>query len=264
MKTISLIYLFLVSSGFVFGQLPDSADMRISYFGIPSQAPDPDFVKTQIGRLNARDTYLNTQLTAGGTIDTVARDSIQLLQDEKVAVADTSAMLAPYVNIADDSGSIYITPYLLDVAVAAIAEENHHAFLFFEDSTISLNYTTDWAHLTNAADSAFIQFELDGFTVTNDTITINNAGDYSLSGTFTHDGDNLETVSIRVYNVTQTEAIPVQGSQTTRAANNFGTTSFIAYADITAGDKVVIQYKGDASGTAVFKNAGVLILRIHE
>ena len=46
-------------------------------------------------------------------------DALLAAGEPVLAIADTAAMLAPYVNIADDSGSIYITPYLLDGAVAA-------------------------------------------------------------------------------------------------------------------------------------------------
>ena len=138
-----------------------------------------------------------------------------------------------------------------------------HAFMYFGDSAVSLSYTTAWAHLTNATDSLFIQQELDGFTVSGDTMTFVNVGDYDISGNFAHDGNNTHTVSIRFYNVTQAAGIPVAGAQTMRGANNFGSTFVLGYAEITAGDKVVVQYKGDASGTAVFKNASLRITRIH-
>lgn len=60
MRWIGFILLFACVA--VFGQLPDSADMRIDYFGIPSQNPDPDFVRTQTARINARDVYVNDRL----------------------------------------------------------------------------------------------------------------------------------------------------------------------------------------------------------
>ena len=46
-----------------------------------------------------------------------------------------------------------------------------HMFIYFGDSTVSLSYTTSWAHLTNTGDSIFIQSETDGFTISGDTIT---------------------------------------------------------------------------------------------
>ena len=139
-----------------------------------------------------------------------------------------------------------------------------HLFMYFGDSTISLSYSTSWAHLTNTGDSRFIQSELNGFTVSDDTITVIYGGDYDLDGSFTHDGDNGETVSIRFYNVTQTAGIPVAGANTMRAANNFMSTTVMGYGEINAGDKIIVQYKGDASGTSVFKNGAIRIHRLHE
>jgi len=207
MKRISIVFLFAIFTVAAFGQLPDSADMRIEYFGIPSQSPDPDFVKTQTGRLNARDVYINSRI-------------------------DSS--------------------------------ESYHMFIFFGDSAVSKSYTTSWATLTNASDSIFIQYELEGFTVFNDSIRVINAGDCVFNGQFTHDGDNGETVSIRFFNVSAGAGIPVAGAQTMRGSNNFGSTPVQGYYDITAGDTIIVQYKGDGNGTAVFKNASVLIDRLHE
>jgi len=138
-----------------------------------------------------------------------------------------------------------------------------HMFLYFGDSTVSKSYTTDWAHLTNASDSIFIQDELEGFTVSNDTIVSTYNGDFNFDANFTHDADNGETVSIRFFNATTGFGIPVAGAQKGGGSGDYGSTSIIAYSEIAAGDKIVVQYKGDASGTAVFKNGVIRIKRIH-
>ena len=140
-----------------------------------------------------------------------------------------------------------------------------HAFVYFGDSTISLSYTTSWAQLTNASDSLFIQSELEGFTIKDDSITFTYGGDYDFTANFSHDGDNGETVSIRFYNTTTPAGIPVAGSQKGGGSGDIGSTPVIAYGEgISAGDVIVIQYKGDNSGTAVFKNGVVRIDRAHE
>ena len=139
-----------------------------------------------------------------------------------------------------------------------------HLFIYFADSTVSKTYSTSWAHLTNDYDSLFIQAELNNsFTISNDTITAINGGGYNFDGNFAHDGDNGETVFIRFYNVTQAAGIPVAGATTCRAANNFSSTPVVGHFDVDAGDKIVVQYKGDADGTSVFKNGIVRIIKIH-
>jgi hypothetical protein len=139
-----------------------------------------------------------------------------------------------------------------------------HLFSYYGDSTISKSYTTDWAHLTNATNEMWNHAETDGFTVSNDTITVLESGDYDLKCTNTLDADNGETVSIRFYNVTQASGIPVASAWTGRAANNFGTINVESYGEFNAGDKLVIQYKGDASGTSVFKNGIIKIYLVHK
>jgi len=147
----------------------------------------------------------------------------------------------------------------LDTLLAPI-----HLFVYFGDSAVSKSYTTSWAHLTNAGDSLFIQDELDGFTMSNDTITFLYNGHYDLDAKFAHDGDNVETISIRFYNTTKSAGLPIAGASTARGANNFMSTPIVSYSAISAGDEIVMQYKGDANGTAVFKNGVIVIHRLHD
>ena len=139
-----------------------------------------------------------------------------------------------------------------------------HLFAYFGDSTITFPYTTAWQHLTNDYDSAWIYKELDGFTWSNDSIFVTEAGDYNLDAGVTLSGDANETVSIRFFNVTQTAGIPVAGAVTARGAANFNTIPVTSYTDITAGDTIVLQIKGDASGSAIFKNSIIRIIKVHE
>lgn len=142
--------------------------------------------------------------------------------------------------------------------------ESIHLFHYYGDSSISKSYTTSWQHLTNGFGTMWINFEDDGFTVSNDTITVIAAGDYDLIATNTLDGDNGETQSIRFYNITQTAGIPTAGALTTRIAGNFGTIVTSGYAAFAAGDKLILQYKSDASGTSVYKNGTIKIYKVHE
>jgi len=193
-----------------------------------------DIEKQAWDKVNKNDVSLRAAIILNNA---TLEDAIAL----KLPIADTSNMLKDYALLSE------------------INSELSHAFIYFGGSAVSVSYTTAWAHFTNAWDSVFIQYELDGFTVSNDTITITNSGDYSFLGNSAHDGDNGETVSMRFFNVTQTEGIPVGGAQTMRGINNFGSTIVLGYGHITAGDKIVMHYKGDGNGTAVFKNSAILI-----
>jgi len=172
----------------------------------------------------------------------------------------------PWVtSIPSGGGEIELQLQYLQSGIDTVSKNGLvHLFVYFGDSAVSKSYTTSWAHLTNASDSLFIQAELDGFTMSNDTITAIYKGGYDFDGNYSQDADNGETVGVRFYNVTQTKGIPVAGSQKGGGAGDFGSATILAHGDLNAGDKIVLQYKGDANGTAVFKNGVIRIRRIHE
>jgi len=202
------------------------------------------------------------------TIDNIQTDTLTLTEtvvkvDGELNVTDA----VKFTGIAGTGTGTSILNYNRTTGEVTYADQGGvpvHMFVYFGDSTVSLSYTTAWAHLTNTGDSIFIQDELDGFTMSNDTITSTYGGDFDFDANFSHDGDNGETVSVRFYNVTQGEGIPVAGSLKGGGAGDYSSTTIIGYSDITAGDKIVLQYKGDASGTSVFKNGVIRIKRIHE
>ena len=151
----------------------------------------------------------------------------------------------------------------LDVVGKIEASAATHLFHYFGDSTITLTYSTSWQHLTNKGFDMWIDAETDGFTISNDTIAVTGAGDYNFTASNTLSIDNGETFSVRFYNVTQGRVIPVASASTGRGSGNYNTLITIAYADINAGDKIVIQYAGSANGTAVFKNGLINITKLH-
>ena len=152
----------------------------------------------------------------------------------------------------------------LTVTGLILPTELIHLFMHFCDSSISFNYTTDWQHLTNASHDMFIDSELDGFAISNDTITVERGADYDLRSNYTCDGDIGETISIRFYNITQGVCCPVSGTNTMLGTDNFISTLTESCFEFNAGDKLVMQIKGDASGTAVFKSGIIKIYYLHE
>jgi len=208
MKIFKILPVLLVMCFPAFGQFyQDTADFRISYFGIPSQNPDPDFVKSQTAVTNAYLYYLSGQL-----------DSIE--------------------------------PY--------------HLFMFFSDSSSSFTYSTSFATVTDAGDSLFIQDGLDGFTVFNDSIQVTNAGIYEFHANFTLDADSGETVSLRFYNETDGAAVPGVSSLKAYEDDIPQNISVLARDTVAAGDTILFQLKGSASGTSVLNHGSILIKKINK
>lgn len=209
MKTVKIILALFAVSIVAHGQVTyqDTADLRIAYFGIPSQIPDPDFVKSQTTITNA---YLY---------------------------------------------------YLTDVLDSMF---NYRGMIYFQDSSLSKNYTTSYANLTNTANDLFTLAHANGISTFNDSISITNAGEYIFQGNFVHDGDSAELVTLAIYNVTADSVLPILGSQTMWGADVFGTTPVFGIGTITAGDTLLVRYKGSSNGAAVFKHGSLYIERIHE
>ena len=141
-----------------------------------------------------------------------------------------------------------------------------HLFAYFGDSTVTYTFAASdtWYHLSNASDSLWLYTEKDGFTVSNDTITIRESGDYDLVFVLGMGGSNGTTYNFRFYNVTQTIGIPVGQPFTGSGATNFGQIVLSSYCECTAGDEIVIQVRADATNDLTLKSSIIKINKIHE
>ena len=142
-----------------------------------------------------------------------------------------------------------------------------HLFAFFGDSTVTFAYAVadTWYHVSNAGDSLWRYQEKEGFTVSNDTITILEAGDYDLTANFQFEGANGETYAFRFYNVTGAAGIPVAGGTTARGAGNVVQVTVGAYLHgATAGTKIVLQGKSDGTNSTILKSSCIKIYKVHE
>ena len=141
-----------------------------------------------------------------------------------------------------------------------------HLFSYFGDSTITYSFASSdtWYHMTNASNDMWIDSELDGFSVSNDTITVENPGDYDLRFKVNIIGGNGTSYAARFYNVTQAKGIPVSGAITGRGSGNVQSLTISAYAEgIDENDEIVIQIKADATQDATFKASTIKIYLIH-
>lgn len=157
---------------------------------------------------------------------------------------------------------IYATAVYADTL---FADNAVHLFHYFGDSTVTFSFAVigTWYHLTNAGQSLYTQAENDGFTVSNDTITVLKGGDYDLQAKLSIIGTNQKTSAVRFFNITKTAGIPVAGSTTALGDPDVVGINVSAYGEFDAGDKVILQIKQDATSDIVLKNGIIKMYLVH-
>lgn len=169
------------------------------------------------------------------------------------------------LNLNTGSGAVTMTGDL-EVSGYPTFADYYHSFGWFGDSTSAFSFANSntWYHLTNAGQELWTWDELDGFTLSNDTITVTKAGDYDISLQLSFLGSANQSYSVRFYNVTQAAGIPVAGA-TEGAGTDVSQVVVLTYGELTAGDKIVIQMKNvDGTGAATLKNSAVRMIYIHD
>lgn len=142
-----------------------------------------------------------------------------------------------------------------------------HAFGGFHDSsvTVSISVQNDWYQITNGSGTLFSGDEADGITLSGDTMTFENAGDYNGSLSITFSGVAGQDYSFRIYNVTQTTQSGYDIGQSTTGAGNQVNVSFPLYIEAIANDEFVLQVSNE-SGTQdpVLKSSVFRISYLHD
>lgn len=125
-----------------------------------------------------------------------------------------------------------------------------HSNCYRGESTILFTITSaeTWYHLTNATNDLFVNCELNGMTMTNDTLTID-----SISGGYNHDfhlnfiGTPNKNYKCRIYNITKDVGVPVGDAQA-GAGTDIVSIDPSGYQHGDVGDKYIIQIQ-NADGT---------------
>lgn len=118
-----------------------------------------------------------------------------------------------------------------------------HMFGGFQDSAVVIDVTEDvYTPVTNAAGNLWTGLEADGFSMSGDTMTITNAGDYFGAVSITFTASNSEVIMFQVYNVTDGAQEGFAAGTTGDGANDYVTlTKPLYFEDVSAGDKYVLR-----------------------
>ena len=144
------------------------------------------------------------------------------------------------LTIANDASSTFGG----DVAVTGYVTKGTelHAYGGFQDSAIVVSVTTpSYSPVTNATGTLWGASEVDGMSMSGDTLTITNTGDYVGNVSLTFSGGNGDDYLLQLYNVTQTRVEGFHIGATGRGANNFSNIAMPLYMENTAGDEYVLR-----------------------
>ncbi len=142
-----------------------------------------------------------------------------------------------------------------------------HAYGGFQDSACAVTISEDstWTMITSATNSLWGGSEATGLSLSKDTMTIAQTGDYEGMLSITFLGTNANDYEFRVYNVTQTRQEGFKNGATISGENNYVNVCIPLYFENTAGDRYVIQVQNLTGGNnCTFKHAQFLIKYLHE
>lgn len=113
-----------------------------------------------------------------------------------------------------------------------------HAYGGFQSKAETINVlgAGQWAMITNVTSDLWTGLEADGLTLSNDIMTITNAGDYIGSLSMTFSGSNGKDFQIRLYNITQATQVGYVIGATTTGATNFTNIVLPLYIEAAAND----------------------------
>jgi len=142
----------------------------------------------------------------------------------------------------------------------------YHAYGGFQDSTVSVAITVNqWSVVTNANKDLWGGTEIDGISVSGDTVTIENTGDYFGLVSVVFEANNGNECELRIYNVTQGRMEGFTLGQTGRGTGSYSSIALPLYFENTAGDEYVMQVTNrSGSNAAVFKFGQFIITYLHE
>ena len=141
----------------------------------------------------------------------------------------------------------------------------YHAYGGFQDSSATVAITAnDWAVVTNAYNSLWGGSEADGITLSNDTMTVTNAGDYFGICTVSIDGSNGNEYQFRIYDVTGTAQVGYEAGVTGEGDGDTVTMTIVFYFEAVANNEYVMQITNtDGNNSADIISGEFWIIYLH-
>ena len=137
-----------------------------------------------------------------------------------------------------------------DVKTSMLRQTNTwHAYGYFENATTTIELTQNtWGKITNATGDLWTGVEANGMTLTNDTLTITNAGDYFGKLVISLYDVVNQDYEMRIYSTSTATVIPGTAVVTTSGNRNYIQMVLpIYFDDVTAGEQFELQIRNISS-----------------
>ena len=134
-----------------------------------------------------------------------------------------------------------------------------------QSETVTCAVQNTWYPITNVTNDLWTVTEYNGFTVSDDVVTVINGGDYVGAVSVTISGIALKKFEVRVYNITQATSTFYQGITTT-GASNFINLSMPVYIETMPGDQFRFEVRctSVASGDPTFEHGVFNLKYLHD
>ena len=142
-----------------------------------------------------------------------------------------------------------------------------HMFGGFEDSAVVISVTqSQYSTVSNAAGDLWTGIEADGISMSGDTMTIDNAGDYFGAFSVTFTGSTGNVFIFQVYNITDGSKEGFDIGATGDGANDYVTvTKPLYFEDVAAGDKFIMRCTNiDASNDPTVRFGAYFLTYLHD
>lgn len=181
-----------------------------------------------------------------------------LYVEEKIGIATTD----PNVEL-DVVGDVSVSNTV--IAEYIMPRKAWHAFGGFQDEAETIDLSSmDYEQITNITNDLWSGLESDGITLTNDTMTIENTGDYIGAVSLSFSGGNGKDYFIRIYNKTQTRVEGYHIGRTGSGNTNFGNAMLPIYIEATAGDELEMQMQGLDGTAGIMRSAIFWLTFLHD
>ena len=141
-----------------------------------------------------------------------------------------------------------------------------HAYGGFQDSSVVVTISVQgtWYKITNDEGDLFQGVEADGFSLSNDVMTIQNNIHFNIWISMNFTGQVNQEYNFRIYNLTQEVQHGFELGDTGRGSGNYSKFSGTIYVEANAGDQLALQVVNvSGTGDPTFINCNFTIIYVH-